>query len=533
MKYREIVRSVTVAVLVISIGVVQGTAAGAPSSNDTEEQEFEFPTSENDATFRFTSVPDIYNWNIAYPQPGWEDAMDWFLNGMKTEGPAFTLNAGDIMDARWWSSKEQVRRMTDKYWGGFRERFEDKNIDLYIAPGDHEYGDDQGLTKMHLHPAFGNQFAKIFDMPQNGPSHKKGRAYSFTRENLAVISTDQFEDAGDRLSKTVTGKQLDWFKRQLKKHQDRDFLIVQGHHPVVGPVASKNSSANMLEGGTDSGFWQAMVEYGVDVYLAGEHHRVTVKKQDGIWQVVHGALWGTQDDPNYLRGSVWPDRLKLELFRFNVNYGGGYIGNHPHRGSKNRPREKVSISEETLKNGPRSIGELVIKSTDEGNKTVRTTGEFFRLSLESIKNDYNVHSRKGWGASADSVSHHNNKVPSNVLDGDLKTRWHSKFKDEVDPQPHHLVIDMKKSRATGGIIYVPRQDNSINGTITKFEVFVSDDPESLGEPVKSGTFEANRQHKVVRFDQQVTGRYLILKSHRGMGRNASFASAGEVFVLKP
>ena len=29
---------------------------------------------------RFTSVPDIFNWNIGNPQPGWEQTIDWFLD---------------------------------------------------------------------------------------------------------------------------------------------------------------------------------------------------------------------------------------------------------------------------------------------------------------------------------------------------------------------------------------------------------------------------------------------------------------------
>jgi hypothetical protein len=281
------------------------------------------------------------------------------------------------MDARWWSNKAQVRRKTQQYWGGMKQRFEDKNIDLYIAPGDHEYGDDDGLTMMNLTPVYADQFASIFDMPRNGPEHKKGLAYSFTKENLAVISVDTFEDAGDRMSMTVSGKQLDWFKRQLQKHQDKDFIIVQGHVPAIGPVASKNSSANMLEGGRNSEFWQAMVEYGVDVYLAGEHHRVTSMKKDGIWQVVHGALWGTQDDPNYLRGSVWPDKLQLELFRFKVNYSGDKLmGQHPNRPEGSAPYPNVEISEYARKHGPERIGTLVIEHAADGNRTVEVTGEF-------------------------------------------------------------------------------------------------------------------------------------------------------------
>ncbi len=337
---------------------------------------FSFPTSEKNARFYFTSYPDLFNWNIDYPQAGWDEAMDWFLDGMKKEGTAFSLNAGDIMDARWWTDPEEVLAKTNQYWTGFKKRFDDKNIKLYIAPGDHEYGDDQGLRKMNLAPIFARQFASIFDQPRNGPAHKKELAYSFTKENLAVISVDTFEDAGNRMSMTVSGEQLAWFKKTLESYREKDFIIVQGHVPVVGPVKSKNSSANMLEGGTDSAFWKTMVEHGVDVYLCGEHHRITVIKQDGIWQIVHGALWGTQEDVNYLRGSVSPGKLNLELFKFNVEYSGGYLGDHPHRGEKNRPRENVAISQETLKNGPVLVGGLVIETGLDGNESTSATGMF-------------------------------------------------------------------------------------------------------------------------------------------------------------
>lgn len=94
------------------------------------------------------------------------------------------------------------------------------------------------------------------------------------------------------MSMTVSGKQLAWLKEELERYQDKQFIIVQGHVPVVGPVRSKNSSANMLEGGTTSEFWKTMVDYGVDLYLCGEHHRITAKQHDGIWQIVHGAYGG-------------------------------------------------------------------------------------------------------------------------------------------------------------------------------------------------------------------------------------------------
>jgi hypothetical protein len=362
----------------LSLAVI--TAAILPArptvAAEQDAPAFQFPTSENDAAFRFTSFPDLFNWNIKYPQPGWEDAMDWFLTGMKIEGPAFSLNAGDIMDARWWSNPKEVRQRTREYWGGFRKRFEDKGIRLYIALGDHEYGDDQGLRKMHLAPVFAEQFAAIFDMPRNGPAHKKGLAYSFEKDNLAVISVDTFEDAGKRMSMTVSGKQLQWLDRQLEKYKDKDFVIVQGHVPVIGPVRSKNSSANMLEGGAKSAFWKTLVKHKVDAYFCGEHHRITTKHHDGIWQIVHGALWGTQTDLNYLRGSVWPGRLELELFRVDVKYSGKRLTDqHPHRG-RGGPWSHVTISDATRRTGPKPLGKLILRTTPDGTKTTHATGAF-------------------------------------------------------------------------------------------------------------------------------------------------------------
>lgn len=306
---------------------------------------------------RFTSVPDIFNWNVSNPQPGWEEALDWFFDRLEAEGD-FVLVAGDIMDARWWDSAEQVQRKTAEYWGGFLKRFDDRGMTVYVAPGDHEYGDDQGLRKGDIARAFGEQFTAMMGMPRNGPENHIGRSFFVREENLLVITLDTFEDAGERFAYTVGDVQLEWMDRVLTEHADAQFVLVQGHLPIVGPVRSKNSSASMLKGGTDSALWKLMVKHQVDAYLCGEHHRITVHEQDGIWQIVHGALWGTQTDLNYMRGRVGDGELVLELVEFDVEYGGDRIGDHPHRPDKNRPRENVSIREASLAQGPRVTGTL-------------------------------------------------------------------------------------------------------------------------------------------------------------------------------
>jgi DNA repair exonuclease SbcCD nuclease subunit len=326
---------------------------------------------------RFTSVPDIFNWNISNPQPGWEDALDWFFKRLKAEGPDFNLNAGDIMDARWWNDAEQVQKKTEEYWGGFVKRYRDAGLTVYVAPGDHEYGDDGGLKKAHIARVFGEQFTTLMGMPRNGPKNHLGRTFYVRNGNLLIITLDTFEDTGgSRFAYTVGEEQLAWMEKTLTDHKDAEFVIVQGHLPIVGPVKSKNSSASMLKGGKTSKLWQLMVAHKVDVYLCGEHHRITTKKVDGIWQIVHGALWGTQTDLNYMRGVAKPGELRLELLEFDVTYSGGYIGDHPHRGATNKPRENVAIAAETLKDGPRLTGTLVLKSHDGTVTETGATGWF-------------------------------------------------------------------------------------------------------------------------------------------------------------
>ena len=330
----------------------------------------------NTSEVRFTSTPDIFNWNIGNPQKGWDETIDWFFKLLKEEGADFNLNAGDIMDARWWDNAAQVEKKCKEYWLGLLKRYEAHGITAYIAPGDHEYGDDGGLKKGDIARAFGEQFTKLMGMPTNGPDNHKGRAFYVRKNNLLIITLDTFEDAGKRFAYTVGDKQLAWMEKVLVDNKDAEFVIVQGHLPIIGPVKSKNSSASMLKGGEKSKVWQLMVKHKVDVYLCGEHHRITAKKKDGIWQLVHGALWGTQTDLNYLRGVSKPGELKLELLEFNVEYSGGYIGDHPHRGPKNKPRENISLTAKSKKEGPRLTGVLVLNAKDGKKSDAKVTGWF-------------------------------------------------------------------------------------------------------------------------------------------------------------
>ena len=345
---------------------------------------------DDEQVIQFTSAPDIFNWNISNPQQGWDEALDWFFSLLYSDGPDFNLNAGDIMDARWWESDTLIRQKTQEYWTGFLKRYEDVGLTVYVAPGDHEYGDDGGLARAKVARVFAQQFTDIMKMPKNGPKNHMGRAFFVRKKNLLIISLDTFEDLGGRkFDYSVGTEQLNWMEETLLAHSDAEFVIVQGHLPIVGPVNSKDTSASMLKGGVKSNLWKLMVKYDVDVYLAGEHHRITTKKIDGIWQIVHGALWGQQEDLNYLRGVVKPGEMKLQLMEFEVEYSGERMGslNHPHRKTTSTPWQNVSISQNTIDVGPRVTGTLIIESKSGVSKETETTGWFDKSWFDTAK-DY-------------------------------------------------------------------------------------------------------------------------------------------------
>jgi len=118
-----------------------------------------------------------------------------------------------------------------------------------------------------------------------------------------------------------------------------------------------------------------MKEAGVDLYLCGEFHAVTISESDGIWHIVHGSSWGRQivDTQDYLVCNVYPDRLELQMKSFAMEARGGHMWNlNKDRG----PRDIVEISDETKQAGPQTTGTLTIKKTESGKEFLNRTGVF-------------------------------------------------------------------------------------------------------------------------------------------------------------
>mgnify|MGYP006289736037 CR=1 FL=1 len=337
-----------------------------------------------DDTYTFVSIPDFLNNDIRHPEPKWQSVLDFTLESIADENPAFVLVAGDMVQGRWWRSRNQIRRRAKVFYGDWVARMEEYDLDFYTAVGDHELGDNpwrEGGTREdgsmvaateHIE-LYEDMYRKYLPMPENGPEGYEGLAYSFTHGGTLFLVVDTFErgkmeeGAG---TATVSGRQLEWVEETLEARAGEvNHVVVMGHPPIVETVRAQSSSRLMLEGGRESPLWQLMSEYDVDLYLCGEVHAVTANERDGVQQLVHGSIFGYNEIINYVVGTVTPETIALEVKAARVELGGEKL----YQTYLNHPREYLSLTESAREHGFQTVGKMVIdKSSGEKRFTGRT-----------------------------------------------------------------------------------------------------------------------------------------------------------------
>ena len=93
-------------------------------------------------SWTFVSMPDFLNNDIRYPEPKWDATLDYVLDQIKKENPEFLLVAGDMVQGRWWRSRDQIERRAKVYYNEWCQRIKDHELKYYTAVGDHELGDN-------------------------------------------------------------------------------------------------------------------------------------------------------------------------------------------------------------------------------------------------------------------------------------------------------------------------------------------------------------------------------------------------------
>lgn len=116
--------------------------------------------------------------------------------------------------------------------------------------------------------------------------------------------------------------------------------------------------------------------------------------------------------------------------------------------------------------------------------------------------------------------------PSNAIDGNPDTLWHSEYTPVRVYPPQWITLDLGGTYNVSGLTYLPRQDGNPNGIITSYEVLVSTDGTTFTQ-VASGSWAEDETLKEITFPP-VQARYVELVGVQGAN---DYVSAAEINVI--
>jgi hypothetical protein len=117
----------------------------------------------------------------------------------------------------------------------------------------------------------------------------------------------------------------------------------------------------------------------------------------------------------------------------------------------------------------------------------------------------------------------------NTIDGDQSTIWHTAWSDTTTMHPHEIQIQLDQSYLISGLEYLPRQ-NSENGRIAQYEIYVSDNVNDWGEAVATGIWPNSSEKQIVIFDEK-EGNFIKLVALSEVNGN-EWTSCSELNILR-
>ncbi len=118
----------------------------------------------------------------------------------------------------------------------------------------------------------------------------------------------------------------------------------------------------------------------------------------------------------------------------------------------------------------------------------------------------------------------------NAFDGNPKTIWHTEWSKREAPFPHELVIDLGTRVRAIGIRILPRQTSPNNGKPNHFELYISDQRATWGNPLLTGAIPDSTALFTHEF-APTTGRFLRLVFKDGH-RSEPFLSLSEIGLIR-
>ncbi len=395
----------------LSSGAASSTAHETVRMDSRTQTHAWQPPADADTTpnYEFVAAPDFLNqdvgdlrklrtWHRGDPNswtPDLQHYIDAFLDEIAATKPGSVLVAGDLVEGRWGRDvtgsglfgpahteaqrAAAVRRAARFYYPTYVQRFRSRGLTLHAAIGDHDIGDNDWndaspwkTFKRHKLPLFKQMWARYLTRTPGGKPRYHDRPFRTSFANTAyavhlspdvlLVSIDEFHRRNRDVHLEVTGGQLAWLRKTLKKAraQHVPWVIVQGHNPVLWPVRTNSSSGGHVEGGRKSPLWRTMARYGVDVYLNGEVHATTMRRADGITQISTGGLL-YKGQATYMVGTVFDDRIEFDVRELPGKPAGGKLwqttGYRTRSHTHPTGRPSVSIGSMTLTADGRAVNQ--------------------------------------------------------------------------------------------------------------------------------------------------------------------------------
>jgi len=118
---------------------------------------------------------------------------------------------------------------------------------------------------------------------------------------------------------------------------------------------------------------------------------------------------------------------------------------------------------------------------------------------------------------------------ANAIDGNPDTFWHSRWSPDVAKHPHELVVDLGSMTRIAAVIYTDRA-NMTNGRVRDYEIYLSEDGKTWGEPAAKGQFGRPAGEHTVRLPSPVAARFLRFVALSEVN-NQAYASVAELAVV--
>jgi len=143
------------------------------------------------------------------------------------------------------------------------------------------------------------------------------------------------------------------------------------------------------------------------------------------------------------------------------------------------------------------IGNECVPSCDshyiyENNTCKSTCDRPFFIYEETFTNPI---SKSGWTATADFDD--DGYEPKLAIDDNINTFWHTKWRtpDPDPPNPHWIIVDMKRTYNVSEFQYLTRQNKWYTGILKTADLYLSSDGQTWGQYVLNGQFENTKKNR--------------------------------------